>query len=143
MIISLTAWLRFSPSWGTDRGSIWIRCMAFFREYAPLQKLFGGGCGMLPRLDARSPLFPDALLDTAHCEYLQILLNWGIFGLIAWLVCLGLCMASAARKRDITAAALLAGVLSYAAQAAVNIAQAPSVCLFMLLLALCAAGDTP
>ena len=132
----LESWLRFSPAWGTDRGRIWIYCLELYRDFPWPDKLLGGGCGILAWMDASRRIFPDAILDAAHSEYLQILLNWGILGLAAylgWLVCTA---RDVLRRREPLSLALLAGLIGYAVQAAVNIAQAPGICLFFLLLAI-------
>ncbi len=131
------AWLHFSDAWGTDRVMIWRHCLGFYRRYIPWDKLFGGGCGILAVLDAADRLFPDAVLDAAHCEYLQILLNWGALGLLSYLGWLGASAAEAfARNKSPLSMAMTAGLVAYAVQAAVNIAQAPGITLFFLMLAL-------
>ncbi len=137
---ALDDWLHFSPSWGTDRGKIWSYILRIFRSFSLPDKLFGGGCGILPRIDLRTRIFPDAVLDTAHCEYLQILVNWGLLGLIAYLGWIGSAFVRGVRQGG--SPALSAAVLAYAIQALVNIAQAPGVCLFFVLLPLAAFPET-
>lgn len=132
----LNDWLRFSPSWGTDRGRIWPYILYIFRNYGFPDKLFGGGCGILPRIDLKHRIFSDAVLDTAHCEYLQILINWGLLGLMAYLGWIGTAFARGVRQGR--RPALSAAILAYSIQALVNIAQAPGVCLFFILLPLAA-----
>ncbi len=131
----LGEWLRFSESWGTDRGRVWAYCLEIYGEFAPLEKLIGGGCGILARIDVTRRIFPDAVLDTAHCEYLQILLNWGLLGLAAYLIWIGKAFRDLIRKDSRLSLALLAGLIAYAAQASVNIAQTPGIALFFVLLA--------
>ena len=136
----LNDWLRFSPSWGTDRGRIWPYCLSIFRDFDLPEKLLGGGCGILPLIDLQHRIFSDAILDSAHCEYLQILLNWGVLGLLSylgWIVC-----ALIRGVRQGTQPALSAAILAYAVQATVNIAQAPGICLFFILLPLAAFPET-
>lgn len=128
-------WLRFSDGWGTDRLGVWKYCLAIYREFPPLEKLIGGGCGVLARIDAQHRYFTDAVLDAAHCEYLQILLNWGALGLLFYLGWLGSAFARAFRRGGELTLALLPGLAAYALQAAVNIAQAPGIVLFFPLLA--------
>ena len=131
-----SAWLRFSDAWGTDRVKVWRHCLGFYRRYMLWDKLFGGGCGVLAALDAAERLFPDAVLDAAHCEYLQILLNWGALGLTTYGLWLGLTAVKAFRKPSALSMALAAGLIAYAVQAVVNIAQAPGITLFFLMLAI-------
>lgn len=130
----LERWLRFSDSWGTDRLRVWKYCLELYGEFGPARKFLGGGCGVLARLDAARRIFPDAVLDAAHCEYLQLLLNWGLLGLgayAAWLI-----LAVKERAPGALPSAALAGLIGYGAQAAVNIAQAPGIMAFFLLAAL-------
>ena len=97
--------------------------------------LIGGGCGVLAALDVQHRYFPDAILDAAHCEYIQLLLNWGVLGLGAYLVWIVLALRRAWKKGGALAFALAAGLLGYGVQALVNIAQAPGISLFFVLLA--------
>ena len=133
---SMGTWLHFSDSWGTDRVKVWRYCLGLYRSFPLPDKLLGGGCGVLARLDVTRRIFPDAILDAAHSEYLQILLNWGALGLIAWLGWLGFTFRDILRQGESAPLALLAGLLGYAVQAAVNIAQTPGIALFFLLLAM-------
>ena len=128
-------WLRFSDAWGTDRIGVWKYCLALFGKFPLWKKLIGGGCGVLAALDVRHRYFPDAILDTAHCEYIQLLLNWGVLGLGAYLAWIVLALRRALKKGGAFSFALAAGLLAYAVQALVNIAQAPGISLFFVLLA--------
>ena len=94
------------------------------------KKLIGGGCGVLAALDVQHRYFPDAILDAAHCEYIQLLLNWGVLGLGAYLAWIVLTLRRAWKKGGALAFALAAGLLGYGVQALVNIAQAPGISLF-------------
>ena len=91
-------WLRFSDAWGTDRIGVWKYCLALFGKFPLWKKLIGGGCGVLAALDVRHRYFPDAILDTAHCEYIQLLLNWGVLGLGAYLAWIVLALRRALKK---------------------------------------------
>ena len=129
------AYLRFSPSWGTDRGKIWLFAARLYRSYSPAQLVFGAGPGSLFHADAVNRVFHDAALDTAHNEYLQYLLVSGALGLAAYLATLGFALCSGAQKLAQSAAyrGLLLALAAYAAQAAVNIAQPMSTPLVFLL----------
>ena len=126
----------FSPSWGTDRGAEWVSFWQMFRAASPLQKLLGSGAGSVAAWDRAHRLFSDAVTDSAHNEYLHYLLTGGLVGLGAYLALLVCALRKTLRapSRGRTAAALAA--LSYAAQAAVNIAQPFTTPLFFALLAL-------
>ena len=101
----------------------------------PLGKALRRGLRDPARLDAHRRIFDDAVLDAAHCEYLQLLINWGVAGLLScggWIV---LSLREGVRRGGALAAVLLPGLLAYAVQASVNIAQAPGIPLFFALLA--------
>ena len=136
-------WLRFTDAWGTDRVRIWRRCLAIYGEFSLPRKLIGGGCGVLARMDRAERIFEDAVLDAAHCEYLQILLNWGALGLAAYLGWLGLAFRAARKRGGPASAAILAGLTGSAVQALVNIAPAPGICLFFVLLGAAGAVQIP
>ena len=132
---ALGRWLHFSDAWGTDRVMVWKYCLGLFGEFPLWEKLLGGGCGVLALLDVQRRIFPDAVLDAAHCEYLQILLNWGLLGLAAYLTWLIAGAREAVKNGSSLSLALFAGLFGYAVQAGVNIAQAPGICLFSILFA--------
>jgi len=132
----LSRYLRFSGSWGTDRGRIWAFTTRFYDSLSLPQKLFGAGPGALFHADAVWPLFEDAALDTAHNEYLQYLVTNGALGLVCYLAALVFAIRAGFRRsasspvfRGFTAA-----VVAYAVQATVNIAQPVSTPLFFVLL---------
>lgn len=133
---SMDEWLRFSDAWGTDRGGVWKYCLSLFGEFPLGKKLIGGGCGVLAALDVQHRYFPDAILDAAHCEYIQLLLNWGVLGLAAYVAWVVLTLRRALREGGALSFALAAGLLGYGVQAAVNIAQPPGISLFFVLLAI-------
>ena len=129
-------YLRFSPTWGTDRGKIWLFAARLYGSYSPAQLLFGAGPGALFHADAANRLFQDAALDTAHNEYLQYLLVSGALGLAAYLAALGCALYSGIRKlaRQPAYRGLIIALAAYAAQALVNIAQPMSTPLVFLLI---------
>lgn len=128
-------YLVFSSSWGSDRGAIWLHCLDQFRQHSPLQKLIGGGSGCLARYDRLHRLFPDAIVDSAHNEYLHLLLTSGVAGLTAYVCSIVSALLRGAKKQPAVAAA----VFGCALQACVNIAQCATTPLLLLLAAvLCA-----
>ena len=128
-------YLRFSPSWGTDRGKIWMFAARVYDKYTPLQKIFGAGPGALFHADALQRVFSDAALDAAHNEYLQYLLVSGAAGLAAYLLALGFSLRAGIRNsRQFPAArGLTVALAAYAVQAVVNIAQPMSTPLAFLI----------
>lgn len=132
----LRPYVMFGPDWGTDRGGIWMSCRRLYESYPLWQKLLGGGAGVLARWDALHRIFPDALVDSAHNEYLHYLLTSGLLGLGGYLGVLGAAFRAGWRAQRPESAALLAALVSYAVQSAVNIAQCATTPLFFVLLAL-------
>ena len=140
---SMDSWLRFSDEWGTDRGKVWKYCLKLYGGFSLPDKLFGGGCGILALLDSTRRIFPDAVLDAAHSEYLQILLNWGVAGLLCYLVWIGSTLRAAFRSGKDLPLALSAGMLGYVFNAVSNIAQVPGIALFFTLMAVVHAASAP
>ena len=142
-------YLRFSESWGTDRGKIWAFCLRVYEGFSPVQKLFGGGPGALYYADAQNHVFTDAALDTAHNEYLQYLLVSGGAGLFSFLAFLALTLIAGAKKSlsDPLSRGFTVAVAAYAVQALVNISQPASTPLFFLfcglIFAACGQTDAP
>ncbi len=134
-------YLRWSESWGTDRGKIWTYCVNLYASFSPAQKLFGGGSGVLFYADQTNRVFQDAALDTAHNEYLQYLLTTGILGLAAYLSTLFFSIRSGLKVSTKCPAirGLTIAVVTYAAQSVVNIAQPASTPLLFVLIGLLAA----
>ncbi len=134
---SLARYLRFSGSWGTDRGRIWTFVMRFYASLPRMQQLFGASSGALFHADAIHPLFSDASLDTAHNEYLQYLVTNGALGLLCYLAALAFAIRAGVRKcaGSPVYRGIVVAVIACAAQAAVNIAQPASTPLFFVLLA--------
>lgn len=136
----LDRFVKLNEDWGTDRGRIWAYCLNAFRSFSPLEMLFGKGPGFLALYDSQHPIFPDAILDTAHNEYLQYLLTIGIAGLLGYCTLLvGTVRAAYTRaKESPLALALIVGIFAYAVQALVNIAQPASTPILFLLLGMAA-----
>ena len=134
-------YLVIDSDWGSDRGKIWVHVLNMFREFTPLRKLIGGGSGCIAAYDKNLRIFPDAILDSAHNEYLNILVNSGILGLTACLGFLLFCILKALKSQNAYKYSLLLGMLSYMAQAAVNIAQPMTTPLFVTAAALITAED--
>ena len=128
-------YLRFSESWGTDRGKIWTFVLTFYEKLPLAQKLFGASSGALFHADAVKPIFSDAGLDTAHNEYLQYLVTNGLLGLLSYLAALvfGIRAGVLRGKTEPVYRGLTAACAAYAVQAAVNIAQPMTTPLLIVL----------
>lgn len=127
-------YLRFSESWGTDRGRIWAFCLRVYGAFSPVLKLFGGGPSALYHADSLNRVFADAALDTAHNEYLQYLLVSGGAGLLSFLAFLALTLIAGAKKSlsDPLSRGFTVAIAAYAVQALVNISQPASTPLFFV-----------
>ncbi len=133
---SLERYLRFSESWGTDRGKIWTFVLHVYARLPFVQQLFGASSGALFHADAVSPIFSDAALDTAHNEYLQYLVTNGALGLVCYLAALVFAVRAGFRRSKLDPAyrGLTLAVAAYAVQATVNIAQPMTTPLFFVLI---------
>jgi O-antigen ligase len=133
---SLERYLRFSESWGTDRGKIWAFVVSVYDKLPLAQKLFGASSGTLFHADAVSPIFSDAGLDTAHNEYLQYLITNGLLGLVCYLAVLFFALREGFRrsKSEPVYRGLTAACAAYAVQATVNIAQPMTTPLLIVLI---------
>lgn len=121
----LNSLFEITSDWGTQRGKIWRFCVKSFLSFDLKEILFGIGPESLHYITAGADLFEGKSLDQAHNEYLQYLMTTGVFGLAAYLGVIGTTIYTVIVKlRESTfAVALLAGLVSYWMQAAVNIAQ--------------------
>ena len=133
---SIASVVVFSPSWGTDRGAEWASFWRMFRSSSLPRKLLGSGAGSLAVWDDSHRLFPDAVTDSAHNEYLHYLLTGGLIGLGAYLSLLVCAFRKALREPSRGRTAVALGCIAYASQAAVNIAQPFTTPLFFAFLAL-------
>ena len=140
----LDRFIKLNENWGTDRGRIWTYCIRAYGAFPLFQKLIGAGPGFLMQYDSLHPLFPDAILDSAHNEYLNYLLAVGIVGFAGYLCWItGVIKAAFARRGGAPLAlAFGMGALAYAVQAIVNIAQPISTPFLFLLLAMAAGCAT-
>lgn len=129
-------WLILDADFGSDRGAIWHSAFTLYGEMPLWQKLIGGGSGVLARWDALHRVFPDAVVDSAHNEYIHYLLTHGLVGLGAWLAYLFFALRNALRSPSALYGALGLGAAAYGLQATVNIAQSATTPLFFAILAL-------
>lgn len=91
---SLEAVLTFSPTWGSNRGATWTAGWLCFKEQDFLHKLFGAGpdCmavflytdGSAELVSMVKECFGNARLTNAHNEWLTVLVNTGLLGLVSF-----------------------------------------------------------
>lgn len=134
----LSEYMVFDSDWGTDRGRVWNACIERWVDMPWWQKILGGGSGCVAQMDSLNPVFSDAILDAAHCEYLHYLLTHGILGLGLYLGLNGMILYRCTKSGSGLSAALGLGVVGYLAQSTVNIAQPMTTPLYFVLLAMLA-----
>ena len=137
----------FDDSFGSGRIYIWRNVLEVVKE----RPLLGGGPDTLGlRTDAAFERYDEALgilirskVDTAHNEYLNILVNQGLFALIAYLAALILAAVRWVRTAPEHPAAAICGgaVLAYCAQAFFGISSLITAPYFWIALACLIAGS--
>lgn len=138
---------RWDDSFGSSRLYIWRSCWELFPE----KPLFGGGPDTLGlrgidpfiRWDPARGMVKRAI-DAAHNEYLNILVNQGVFALISYLSALIAAAAAWYRAPENTASVVAgAGVLFYCVQAFFGISMCFSAPYMWLSLGLLLRAQTP
>lgn len=86
----LENYIRFSHTWGTERGYIWNWCMELYQDFSPKEKFWGKGQGMVPVLLDRyyTEIMRQKIgyiFDNAHSLYLQLLLSIGVLGVLSYI----------------------------------------------------------
>lgn len=86
----LENYIRFSKTWGTERGYIWNWCMELYQDFSWKEKLLGKGQGMVPVLldnyyvqEMRRTI--GYVFDNAHSLYLHFWLNIGLLGVLSYI----------------------------------------------------------
>lgn len=116
--------------WGNGRGFVWKRLLYEYGKGGPGVWLFGFGPDtvreiMMTGYGKEMYMLFDGYFDSAHNEYLQILITGGMISLLAyveWLACI-LAKAWKYRKHSPYIPALGTAILCYAVQALVNVHQ--------------------
>lgn len=84
-------YLSFNQKWGNQRGFTWQLSLKMFMEYPIKEKILGIGPDCYSSYayayysDEIRQVFGDSVLTNAHNEWLNILLNEGILGLLSYL----------------------------------------------------------
>lgn len=140
---------QWDDSFGSGRLYIWRKTA----ELIPERLLLGGGPDTLGlRTDAFFERFNEATgtliraqVDDAHNEYLNILVNQGIVGLLAYLTVLVSALATWIRRapRDTVTAICGGGAFCYCIQAFFGLSSPASTPLLWICLALCIAEREP
>jgi len=122
---SLASYFLFNDDWGTHRGYIWRNAMECYYKFSIWKKLVGFGPEtfgiLLLQKTAGNPY--HQLFDSAHNEYLHLLTTVGILGLLSYvtfvfeLVKHGIME----NKKNVYKIAVAFAIISYSAQASVNL----------------------
>lgn len=88
----LNGLLQFGPQWGSNRGYVWgILVDRYYYTFNYREQLFGIGPDLVTHL--LNPVYSQKIIamngtafDSAHNEFLQMLICCGLFGLFFWLL---------------------------------------------------------
>ena len=89
--LSQTGYLNFNDTWGSNRGGIWKYAIKVFREYPLKMKLFGCGPDALMHYTNEfhqaeiQAVWGNVILTNVHNEWLNMMINCGITGAVAYL----------------------------------------------------------
>lgn len=89
-LLSQTGYLVFNDRWGSNRGVIWKYAIQTFKEYPMSMKLFGCGPDALMWYSSEfhqaevQAVWGNTILTNVHNEWLNMLINYGIFGAITY-----------------------------------------------------------
>lgn len=121
----LSNYLLFNDEWGTHRGYIWRNAMECYMKFSTWKKLIGFGpetFGILLLQQTRNNPY-NQLFDSAHNEYLHLLVTVGIAGLTAYLTFIFAFIKRcfSYKKKNSYVIAIAFGVICYSVQAFVNL----------------------
>ena len=118
-------YLKFSDSWGTNRGQNWAFCITEFIKAPIFNKLFGYGPETYKHLTEKTDFYATKVLDQVHNEYLQYLISVGLLGLCSYLSIILSTVKSTIKtlSKNAVAMSMLCSLIAYWIQASVNIAQ--------------------
>ncbi len=115
----------FTDDWGTHRGYIWRNALECFMDLSFMKKIIGYGPEtfgiLLIRKTADNPY--KEIFDSAHNEYLQILITMGIAGLTTYIAALIIFLKNCLKnnQENTYVVAIAFGVICYSTQAFVNL----------------------
>lgn len=140
---ALSTYLVFNDDWGTHRGYIWRNAVERFSELTIIKKIIGFGpetFGIFLLQKTANNLYKQ-MFDSAHNEYLHMLITVGFAGLISYLmfVISSICYSLRYRKNNPYFIAILFGILCYSFQAFVNLNVPITTPVFWLFISMSAA----
>lgn len=139
---NLSSYLVFNDDWGTHRGYIWRNAMERFSELSFFKKIIGFGPEtfgiFILQRTANNPY--KELFDSAHNEYLHLLITVGIAGLGSYLIFIVSNIVNSLRlnKNNPVVIAIVFGIICYSVQAFVNLNLPITTPVFWLLIGLSA-----
>nr|WP_288826248.1 O-antigen ligase family protein [uncultured Clostridium sp.] len=134
---SVSNYLVINDDWGTHRGYIWRNGLECFSKLTLWKKLIGYGPETFGILILRATANNkyNELFDSAHNEYLHMLVTVGIFGLTSYIVFLFSFIRSCfSYKKNYYIIAIAFAVICYSVQAFVNLNLPIVTPIFWLLL---------
>ena len=86
----INKYIIFSKDWGTGRGYVWLWSFEVFNNSLPLKQFFGNGLSTtgLILINEYGSIMKNSLgyyFSSSHNEYLELLLNIGILGLVSYI----------------------------------------------------------
>ncbi len=136
----------FSPKWGSNRGATWMAGAQCFLEQGALHKLLGVGPDSMSAYilnDGSEALrimvkenFGEQILTNAHNEWLTVLVNMGIWGLVAFagVSLVAMWKFLKVRGQQVLVAACACGLLAYTINNMFSFRQTMNVTMFFILL---------
>lgn len=142
----LSAYFVFNDDWGTHRGYIWRNAMERFSSLSIFKKIIGFGpetFGIFILQKTTNNPYKE-LFDSAHNEYLHLLITVGVAGLASYLVFIisNILNSLKHNRNNPYILAIVFGVISYSVQAVVNLNLPITTPVFWLLLGIMAAKKT-
>ena len=122
---NLSSYFTFNDDWGTHRGYIWRNAMERFSDLPIIKKIIGFGPEtfgiFLLQKTSNNPY--KEIFDSAHNEYLHLLITVGFAGLASYMVFLisNISYSLRINKNNPYIIAVLFGIICYSVQAFVNI----------------------
>ena len=135
----LENYLRFNDRWATGRGRIWRVTMEAFADMPFIKKLIGCGPDTLVLLFEdflpESEIISFGVVDNAHNEFMNYLVNHGIIGLVFYIGIVASALRNCYLKREngMLYRGLFLVVFTYVCQSVVNISQPLTTPYFFLL----------
>lgn len=141
---ALSQIFRFDDRWGTHRGFMWINGVKEYLSFDFMHILFGSGCDTFyyvfePYFEELTVRFNNSSTNCIHSEYLNYLITQGLVGLLSYLTVIAATIYRAFKtsKDNILVLCFVFPVITYCAQAVVNIYQPITTPFLFIFIAMC------